>query len=96
MDAYRVSVCLLITTTGQLGKKFIQTEQNYKHGQMGLAYEIVINPDPLYRPLNGREYVTMQALVMAHACYGHNSFFKGNYPFQHGQMQFNHRLLAVC
>jgi spore cortex formation protein SpoVR/YcgB (stage V sporulation) len=26
--------------------------------------------------------VTMQALVMAHACYGHNSFFKGNYLFQ--------------
>ncbi len=24
----------------------------------------------------------MQALVMAHACYGHNSFFKGNYLFQ--------------
>ncbi|MFA0520954.1 SpoVR family protein, partial [Vibrio sp. 10N.222.55.E8] len=22
------------------------------------------------------------ALVMAHACYGHNSFFKGNYLFQ--------------
>lgn len=26
--------------------------------------------------------ITMQALVMAHACYGHNSFFKGNYLFQ--------------
>lgn len=24
----------------------------------------------------------MQALVMAHACYGHNSFFKGNYLFR--------------
>jgi len=24
----------------------------------------------------------MQALVMAHACYGHNSFFKGNYLFK--------------
>jgi spore cortex formation protein SpoVR/YcgB (stage V sporulation) len=24
----------------------------------------------------------MQALVIAHACYGHNSFFKGNYLFQ--------------
>jgi spore cortex formation protein SpoVR/YcgB (stage V sporulation) len=26
--------------------------------------------------------MTMQALVMAHACYGHNSFFKGNYLFK--------------
>ena len=26
--------------------------------------------------------MTMQALVIAHACYGHNSFFKGNYLFR--------------
>jgi len=26
--------------------------------------------------------MTMQALVIAHACYGHNSFFKGNYMFR--------------
>ncbi|WP_244496688.1 SpoVR family protein, partial [Aureimonas ureilytica] len=26
--------------------------------------------------------MTMQALVMAHACYGHNSFFKNNYLFR--------------
>lgn len=26
--------------------------------------------------------MTMQALVLAHASYGHNSFFKGNYLFQ--------------
>ena len=26
--------------------------------------------------------ITMQALVIAHACYGHNSFFKGNYLFK--------------
>lgn len=25
------------------GKKFIETERQYKHGQQGLAYEIVIN-----------------------------------------------------
>ena len=28
----------------------------------------------------------MQALVMAHACYGHNSFFKNNYLFRPGPM----------
>jgi stage V sporulation protein R len=26
--------------------------------------------------------MTMQALVIAHAAYGHNSFFKGNYLFR--------------
>jgi len=26
----------------------------------------------------------MQALVVAHASYGHNSFFKGNYLFANG------------
>src|SRR3546814_9788888 len=26
--------------------------------------------------------MAMQALVIAHACYGHNSFFKGNYLFR--------------
>lgn len=26
--------------------------------------------------------ITLQAIVIAHACYGHNSFFKGNYLFR--------------
>ncbi len=64
------------------GKKFIQTEQTYKRGQMGLAYEIVINSDPCISYLMEENTMTMQALVMAHACYGHNSFFKGNYLFK--------------
>ena len=49
---------------------------------MGLAYEIVINSDPCISYLMEENSITMQALVMAHACYGHNSFFKGNYLFQ--------------
>ncbi len=64
------------------GKKFIQTEQNYKRGQMGLAYEIVINSNPCIAYLMEENTITMQALVMAHACYGHNSFFKNNYLFK--------------
>ncbi|MGR5488903.1 SpoVR family protein, partial [Vibrio alfacsensis] len=48
----------------------------------GLAYEIVINSNPCIAYLMEENSVTMQALVMAHACYGHNSFFKGNYLFQ--------------
>jgi spore cortex formation protein SpoVR/YcgB (stage V sporulation) len=64
------------------GKKFIESEQNYKRGYMGLAYEIVINSDPCISYLMEENTVTMQALVMAHACYGHNSFFKNNYLFK--------------
>jgi len=49
---------------------------------MGLAYEIVINSDPCIAYLMEENTLTMQALVIAHAAYGHNSFFKGNYLFK--------------
>ncbi len=64
------------------GKQFVMTEQTYRRGQMGLAYEIVINSDPCIAYLMEENTLPMQALVIAHACYGHNSFFKGNYLFQ--------------
>ncbi|MCL4156209.1 UNVERIFIED_CONTAM: hypothetical protein GTU68_054767, partial [Idotea baltica] len=64
------------------GKKFVSTEKNYSRGRMGLAYEIVINSDPCIAYLMEENSMTMQALVIAHACYGHNSFFKGNYLFR--------------
>jgi spore cortex formation protein SpoVR/YcgB (stage V sporulation) len=64
------------------GKQFVVTEQNYRRGHMGLAYEIVINSDPCIAYLMEENSLPMQALVIAHACYGHNSFFKGNYLFQ--------------
>lgn len=64
------------------GKQFIATEKHYRRGQMGLAYEIVINSDPCIAYLMEENTMTMQALVIAHACYGHNSFFKGNYLFR--------------
>jgi stage V sporulation protein R len=64
------------------GKQFVATEQTYRRGQMGLAYEIVINSDPCIAYLMEENTLPMQALVIAHASYGHNSFFKGNYLFQ--------------
>lgn len=64
------------------GKQFVATEQTYRRGQMGLAYEIVINSDPCIAYLMEENSLPMQALVIAHACYGHNSFFKGNYLFR--------------
>jgi spore cortex formation protein SpoVR/YcgB (stage V sporulation) len=64
------------------GKHFIKVERSYQRGQMGLAYELVINSDPCISYLMEENTMTMQALVIAHACYGHNSFFKGNYLFR--------------
>ena len=64
------------------GKQFLATEKQYKRGQMGLAYEIVINSDPCIAYLMEENTLTMQALVIAHAAYGHNAFFKGNYLFR--------------
>ncbi len=64
------------------GKHFISAEKRYRRGQMGLAYEIVINSDPCIAYLMEENTMPMQALVMAHACFGHNSFFKGNYLFR--------------
>lgn len=64
------------------GKQFMAIQKSYKRGQMGLAYEIVINSNPCIAYLMEENTMTMQALVIAHACYGHNSFFKGNYLFR--------------
>ena len=82
MDAYAGIGMPIGYTHWSFGKKFIETEQGYKRGQMGLAYEIVINSDPCIAYLMEENTITMQALVMAHACFGHNSFFKGNYLFK--------------
>ena len=82
MDAYSSVGMPIGYSHWSYGKKFIQTEQNYKRGNMGLAYEIVINSNPCIAYLMEENTITMQALVMAHACYGHNSFFKNNYLFK--------------
>jgi len=64
------------------GKHFVSVENSYRRGQMGLAYEIVINSNPCIAYLMEENTMMMQALVIAHASYGHNSFFKGNYLFR--------------
>lgn len=64
------------------GKHFLSTEKSYRRGQMGLAYEIVINSNPCIAYLMEENSLMMQTLVIAHASYGHNSFFKGNYLFR--------------
>jgi stage V sporulation protein R len=82
MDAYSSVGMPLGYHHWSFGKQFLETEQNYRRGRMGLAYEIVINSNPCIAYLMEENTMTMQALVIAHACYGHNSFFKSNYLFQ--------------
>ncbi len=82
MDAYASSGMPIFYNHWSYGKHFLSTENNYSRGQMGLAYEIVINSDPCIAYLMEENSLTMQALVIAHACYGQNSFFKGNYLFR--------------
>ncbi|PWQ92696.1 SpoVR family protein [Leucothrix pacifica] len=82
MDAYASVGMPVSYNHWTYGKKFVSTEKNYSRGRMGLAYEIVINSDPCIAYLMEENSMTMQALVIAHACYGHNSFFKGNYLFR--------------
>jgi stage V sporulation protein R len=64
------------------GKQFENTRALYESGRMGLAYEMVINSSPCIAYLMEENTMAMQVLVIAHACYGHNSFFKGNYMFR--------------
>jgi spore cortex formation protein SpoVR/YcgB (stage V sporulation) len=82
MDAYASIGMPVGYNHWSYGKHFVEVEQNYQGGRMGLAYEIVINSNPCIAYLMEENTMTMQALVIAHACYGHNSFFKGNYLFQ--------------
>jgi stage V sporulation protein R len=82
MDAYASVGMPVNYRHWSYGKEFIATEKNYKRGHMGLAYEIVINSNPCISYLMEENTMAMQALVIAHAAYGHNSFFKGNYLFR--------------
>ncbi|MFT6152856.1 MAG: spore cortex formation protein SpoVR/YcgB (stage V sporulation) [Crocinitomicaceae bacterium] len=82
MDAYASVGMPISYHHWSYGKQFLNTQTHYQRGEMGLAYEIVINSDPCIAYLMEENTITMQALVIAHACYGHNSFFKGNYLFK--------------
>ncbi|OED35438.1 SpoVR family protein [Chromatiales bacterium (ex Bugula neritina AB1)] len=82
MDAYASVGMPIGYNHWSYGKQFLNVERDYKRGQMGLAYEIVINSNPCIAYLMEENTMTMQALVIAHACYGHNSFFKNNYLFK--------------
>jgi len=82
MDAYSSVGMPVGYSHWSYGKEFVAVENRYRRGHMGLAYEIVINSNPCIAYLMEENSMTLQALVIAHASYGHNSFFKGNYLFR--------------
>ena len=86
------------------GKIFAREETSYNKGWSGLAYEIVINSNPCINFLMEENTMTMQTLVMAHAGFGHNHFFKNNYLFKQwtdaaailDYLNFSKRYIAKC
>ena len=82
MDAYTSAGMPINYHHWSFGKQFIGLQEQYKRGRMGLAYEIVINSDPCIAYLMEENTMTMQALVIAHAAFGHNAFMKNNYLFK--------------
>jgi spore cortex formation protein SpoVR/YcgB (stage V sporulation) len=82
MDAYASIGMPAYYHHWSFGKHILSVESRYRRGQMGLAYEIVINSDPCIAYLMEENSLPMQALVIAHAAYGHNSFFRNNHLFR--------------
>ena len=82
LDAYASVGMPLMYRHWSFGKRFAYHETLYRKGLQGLAYEIVINSNPCICYIMEENSMTMQTLVMAHAAFGHNHFFKNNYLFR--------------
>ncbi|MBV9118913.1 MAG: SpoVR family protein [Acetobacteraceae bacterium] len=82
LDAYSSVGMPLFYKHWSFGKHFARHEGLYRAGMQGLAYEIVINSNPCISYIMEENTATMQALVIAHAAFGHNHFFKTNYLFR--------------
>jgi stage V sporulation protein R len=82
LDAYASTGMPIFYQHWSFGKHFSQHELLYRKGMMGLAYEIVINSSPCISYIMEGNTATMQTLVIAHAAFGHNHFFKNNHTFK--------------
>ncbi|GGC93383.1 SpoVR family protein [Chelatococcus reniformis] len=82
LDAYSSIGMPLFYKHWSFGKHFAHQQAFYRKGLMGLAYEIVINSSPCISYLMEENTATMHTLVIAHAAFGHNHFFKNNYLFK--------------
>jgi stage V sporulation protein R len=82
LDAYSSVGMPLMYQHWSFGKNFARDEMLYRHGLRNLAYEIVINSNPCIAYLMEENSRMMQTLVIAHAAFGHNHFFKNNNLFR--------------
>jgi stage V sporulation protein R len=82
LDAYSSIGMPLMYRHWSFGKHFARDEMLYRHGLRNLAYEIVINSNPCIAYLMEENSMMMQTLVIAHAAFGHNHFFKNNNLFR--------------
>jgi stage V sporulation protein R len=104
LDAYASVGMPLFYKHWSFGKHFAHHEALYRKGLKGLAYEIVINSSPCISYLMEENTATMQTLVIAHAAFGHNHFFKNNYLFKQwtdaygilDYLDFAKRYVAQC
>lgn len=104
LDAYSSIGMPLMYNHWSFGKSFLRDQSMYQKGFSGLAYEIVINSNPCICYIMEENSMTMQTLVMAHAAFGHNHFFKNNHLFQQwtdanailDYLQFAKNYIARC
>ena len=104
LDAYSSVGLPLMYRHWSFGKRFARDELLYRAGMQSLAYEIVINSNPCIAYLMEENTMTMQALVIAHACFGHNHFFRNNHLFRQwtdadgilDYLAFARRFVAEC
>jgi stage V sporulation protein R len=104
LDAYCSVGMPLMYSHWSYGKRFVRDEALYRKGYQALAYEIVINSNPCISYYMEENTMAMQTLVLAHAAFGHNHFFKNNYLFQHwtdpngilDYLNFAKRYVAEC
>ena len=82
LDAYASIGLPLMYNHWSFGKQFAYNELLYRKGARGLAYEIVINAVPCVSYIMEDNSMAMQTLVMAHAAFGHNHFFRNNHLFR--------------
>jgi stage V sporulation protein R len=104
LDAYAFGGMPVMYPHWTFGRDYIFTQKSYEAGNQNLAYEMVINSNPCISYLMEENTMLMDILVMAHACFGHNSVFKHNYLFRQwtdaesiiGYLQFAKNYVEEC
>ncbi|MHB8253051.1 MAG: SpoVR family protein [Acidiferrobacter sp.] len=104
LDAYASTGLPMYYPHWSFGKQRAIESGQYRRGEMGLAYELVINSNPCISYLMEENTMMMQTLVIAHAAFGHNAFFKNNTFFRQwtdadgilNYLEFGKAYIAQC